>query len=49
MQCISFLAQLKEMMQGHSPEKISAVGAFLEMNHHSIITHLITIDKKALK
>ena len=33
----------------HSPEKISAVGTFLEANHHSIITHLITVDKKTLK
>ena len=33
----------------HSPEKISAAGAFLEANHHSIITHLITLDKKTLK
>ena len=33
----------------HSPEKMSAVGAFLEANHHSIITHLITLDEKTLK
>ena len=33
----------------HSPEKISAVGAFLEANHHSIITHRITLDKKTLQ
>ena len=32
----------------HSPEKIS-VGTFLETNHHSIITHLITLNKKTLK
>ena len=29
--------------------KISAVSVFLEANHHSIITHLITLDKKTLK
>ena len=33
----------------HSPEKISAVGAFLLVNHHSIITHFITLDKDTLK
>ena len=36
-------------MYFHSPEKVSAVGAFLEANHHNIITHLITLDKKTLK
>ena len=29
--------------------KISAVSVFLDANHHSIITHLITLDKKTLK
>ena len=29
--------------------KISAVSVFLEANHHSIITHIITLDKKTLK
>ena len=29
--------------------KISAVSVFLEANHHSIITHLITIDKSIKK
>ena len=33
----------------HSPENISAVGAFLEANHHIIIAHLITLDRKTLK
>ena len=34
---------------GESLSKISAVSVFLEANHHSIITHLITLDKKTLK
>ena len=29
--------------------EISAVSVFLEANHHSIITHTITLDKKTLK
>ena len=29
--------------------KISAVSVFLEANHHSIITHLITLDKTTIK
>ena len=34
---------------GHTLFKISTVSVSLEANHHSIITHLITLDKKTLK
>ena len=33
----------------HSPEKIAAVGDFLEANHHSSIIHPITPHKETLK